>query len=594
MENLLIPGYTKRIPLKKNNYFLGLWCHKFTPQNIELNFEKKNTFKYHWEDRKKLSKDFNYLQSLNEKIIKKLAKVLNKIHSIDRSENYWRSICYPWLVIYTASLYDKYETYRLFLKKYKKKKFAFYKLEIEDEIRLNNNSNNFFNKASSNHQWNHFIFQKIFEYLKNKKIKALNKKNIFKNINLKPKTKSGLYFNNIRKKIILKNALRVNKILFEDFHFPRNEFLKINANNLLIPTKLKNFFEYNGKNFSRNETIRNLLSRHFKKENKINFYNFILENISKDLPMSYVEDFSDIRNQASSLPNKKKTIFTMHSIHNNDFFRIYVAEAMLKGSKLIISDHGGGLRKNLSMLEKNYYKKIATKRISWSKQLDKNFYLNLSPTIPIIKKKPKTEINENGFLTVVHYECSRYMTRVQSIPFLSDEIRNLRYLKKFLKNLKINIRNKTKYRLKEKSSINAQKIISNTFGRKIISKPSKKNSFHKALSESKLIVLTYPTTSFSEAMYLNVPSILICDSKTWEFNKLSLKIFNILVKNKIAFKNYEQANKHINQTWDNLGLWWKNKKTQSARRYYLKNFFNVKTNWYNQWQDYIKKIRTSK
>ena len=95
-------------------------------------------------------------------------------------------------------------------------------------------------------------------------------------------------------------------------------------------------------------------------------------------------------------------------------------------------------------------------------------------------------------------------------------------------------------------------------------------------------------------MYLNVPSILICDTKTWEFNKLSLKIFNILVKNKIAFKNYEQANKHINQTWDNLGLWWKNKKTQSARMYYLKNFFNVKTNWYNQWQDYIKKIRTSK
>ena len=47
------------------------------------------------------------------------------------------------------------------------------------------------------------------------------------------------------------------------------------------------------------------------------------------------------------------------------------------------------------------------------------------------------------------------------------------------------------------------------FGERYIDKVSIKNTFEKTILNSKLIIATYPQTAFSEAMYSNVPTILI-------------------------------------------------------------------------------------
>ena len=52
----------------------------------------------------------------------------------------------------------------------------------------------------------------------------------------------------------------------------------------------------------------------------------------------------------------------------------------------------------------------------------KNNHINLSPTLPIIEKKIRQKTTGTKF-TIVHAECSRYQTRVQSIPFFSDDLR---------------------------------------------------------------------------------------------------------------------------------------------------------------------------
>ena len=58
----------------------------------------------------------------------------------------------------------------------------------------------------------------------------------------------------------------------------------------------------------------------------------------------------------------------MHSIHYNDFFKVYIAETK-KFLKIILSDHGG-LKRKLNLID-DFHAKIADKKISWDTTLKK-------------------------------------------------------------------------------------------------------------------------------------------------------------------------------------------------------------------------------
>ena len=599
MKNYLIPAFIKGASLKRNHFFLGMWCHDFTKKNIFSNFEKYNTLTYHWKNKHKLTKDYKYLSRVNEKVLKKLSKNLNKIHKTNYKIIYWRTILYPWLSQYTSIIYDRWEVFRVFLNKHKNKKFYIYDVLPNNFKYISKNHEDFFLKSSSSHEWNHHIFKRTSIYLKSKKVipikkerKLVEKKYEYSDF----KEKSSL----IQKFIYLISrpisyfAFKYNYIIFESFFFPKKEYLKLCLNNNLIPTRYGNFFTYSGNYFNTDENKRLVLEKLFyKKKAKKDFMNFLLNNISQDLPKSYLENFDLLKYKASKLAKTKKIIFSMHGIHYNDFFKIYSAEAKKNGSKLILSDHGGGLKRKLNMID-NYHERIADKKISWDRTNKKSFFLKLSPTLPIITKVNENKKMNNGFFTIMYSECSRYQTRVQSIPFLNDDVEDFVSIIKLVKGLKSEIKNKLKFRLKTTLSINSEKIFSDLFGRRTVDTPSKHNSYYRSLINSKLVLLTYPTTSFSESMQLNVPTILVCKKETWQFEKSSLKMFNALKKNKIAFENFEEARKHINNSWDKVDLWWNHKKVKDARKKYLKNYFNVNVNWCDEWLNYMKLIKKSK
>ena len=94
-------------------------------------------------------------------------------------------------------------------------------------------------------------------------------------------------------------------------------------------------------------------------------------------------------------------------------------------------------------------------------------------------------------------------------------------------------------------------------------------------------------------MNSNTPTILIIKKENCFFSKSALSTFDELKKNKIAFEDFNEARIHINKYWDNINLWWESPDVQSSRKKYLRNFFNVKSNWYKEWSDYISYSQSS-
>ena len=64
--------------------FLGEWCKLFSQRPVWENLSYE-VIPYHWDDRKKLYRDYLSLKGLQEELLRELAEKLNEIHGVDYS-----------------------------------------------------------------------------------------------------------------------------------------------------------------------------------------------------------------------------------------------------------------------------------------------------------------------------------------------------------------------------------------------------------------------------------------------------------------------------------------------------------------------------
>ena len=213
---------------------------------------------------------------------------------------------------------------------------------------------------------------------------------------------------------------------------------------------------------------------------------------------------------------------------------------------------------------------MANKIVIWGEfnskyiKSDSAKFSKLSPTISLYKNKNPKGKN----CTIVSIERRKYTNKFdlslnfeQSIDFFNE-------LTHFANELSPEIKSNLKYRCKLPIEFYSAKKFAGIFGDRSIDPVTSKNTFKKTIINSKLIILTYPQTTFSEAMYSNVPTILILKKNLHFLTKKSLVLFDVLKKNKIAFEDFNEAKIHINENWKELDKWWKSNNVQFARNEY--------------------------
>lgn len=86
--------------------FLAEWCKLYERNHIwqDLDYE---VVPYHWDDRKKISNDYIYLENIYEHLLKILSDQLNKIHNVKFPRCYWRILIGPWLTYFIPIVFDR-------------------------------------------------------------------------------------------------------------------------------------------------------------------------------------------------------------------------------------------------------------------------------------------------------------------------------------------------------------------------------------------------------------------------------------------------------------------------------------------------------
>jgi putative transferase (TIGR04331 family) len=100
---------------------------------------------------------------------------------------------------------------------------------------------------------------------------------------------------------------------------------------------------------------------------------------------------------------------------------------------------------------------------------------------------------------------------------------------------------------------------------------------------SKLVVCTYPQTTFFEAMFSGNPVVLIYMEKYWELDSTYSDLIEQMKDAKIVFSSPTKAADHINSIWDNPMHWWESDEVISVRDSFFDYCGRVDGNWIDEW-----------
>ncbi len=279
---------------------------------------------------------------------------------------------------------------------------------------------------------------------------------------------------------------------------------------------------------------------------------------------------------------KKKIIVSNSDIFLSDVYRIWVATMCSKNSKLVINTHGGFIPEKYV----NYnIQKFANKHITWhSLNLNEN-EIQLTPLKLLGLKKRKID---KKYLSIIDIELSRYQFRMNAIPTPSEIQLEYNILYNFIKNLEPKIKNKIKYRVMQNFGWNFKKKFEKKFGK---NKIDNSKNLNELISCSKILLHKYPSTPFTESIYLDTPSVLLYRKDSWRFNPAYDYMIKKLENSKILFYDPLKLSEHLNDIWENVDNWWNSKEVQKTLDDIKNNIIKSNKNWSSEYQNFFDKLK---
>lgn len=542
MKNIQLTNLSNNFN-KRAKYKLGTWCVNYKNYNDNRN----KIIDYHWNNRKKLYKDYFYLKRLKKKILVLLTDKLNRFHKSKNNIRYWQILLDPYLSYIISTFFDRWEIIGSL-----KEKYFYVNYDFKNKNLVFEDTEDFINNIISNDYVNQFIFQEIIKFRSDKKL------NIYKNINInKVKKKKNKKYT---KKSFLKEIFaKRNKVLFFDTYFNSKSFTELNLKLKQLPLnlKVKDIFHKEKTNKKINFSFRkNLLSK-FKAKNE--FENFLKIKIGEYLLKDVIEDYSSNLEKVYQLELKPKIIISsgMHSY--SPIFKQWIACSTKKNIKFFIAEHGGSLPEPSHFFD--YEEEISNKVLTWHKSfLNKQFQL---PAQKLIYQK-KIDYKKNKKCLLITNRVTRYSFRAEFYPLTGNNFNLINFYKKVFRKLHPDIKHHTLIKLHPYDNDtfwNNKKIFINFAEKKRVITDVEIKKLYKKI---KLAICLYPETTFAETITMNIPTILIYPKNIYETHFKTKKIIDKMKKEKIIFNDADVALNHINKIWKDPSKWWEEKNLQNV------------------------------
>jgi putative transferase (TIGR04331 family) len=572
--------------------FLGEWCKKYKSRELPKHCSTK-ALEFHWDDREKLARDYCYLEALHSSLIESLGKSLNQLHGEANSKRYWQLLLDPWLMSYISVVFDRWESLRLVYDSHEKLHVTF----LSDGTELNPPYayQDFVDSAAFSDYWNHAFYQRIIshKYLNATSVSWLSNARDLPNEGAKVSKYKDINLRNILDGLIhriFKSHLKSGKVILIGTTFQVFELLQLFLSIKQIPIHdpLYRFRLSIKENYSPakiNPGLRSKIKINFRSSSE--FEEFLKICLPKDLPYFLIEGFKDLKSRAKSVDLNPRLIVTGTSHWGDVFAKMWFAEHIAKGGELLTLEHGGSLPPAKEQF--NFESDISDLRASWFLPHHQK-HIQMPPP-KVVRSLPdflsffKNLISIRKYCMLVANECPRWVYRAHFYPMANQWSSSFQMVLDLYEQLDVSV--KEKFRVKPyPSSVgwDTRQRFSDALG---IKKLYRGKSLRKAYMSSRIIICSYPETTFSEAMATDIPTVLVYPEFLYELNDVAIPLFRILKEAKILFNDAREASGHINTIWDNPNIWWDSAETIFARSEFRRQALNIESGWLKKWANLL-------
>jgi putative transferase (TIGR04331 family) len=542
------------------------------------NNDNYKVFPYHWNNKNKFHSDYTYLNNLYDRLLLSFTEKLNFIHGVSYSQIYWRIIIGPWLINYIAILFDKHEQISIFINQ--NKDFTTVDLDVSFEDIQPLDYLDFIDKIQLD-EWNYYIYINILKelypnnnYLKvsyDKKYKITKERVVHKNYKEK--------FKNLFDIIISRLSFNKN-YFFHTAYFNVKRYILLNISLGQIPQNNEHYFTYTTR-YNLNKSLRiGLLGLDYKNQ----FEKYIDKFIFKDIPISYLENYKNISNFIDKIKINPKNILSANSYWSNDIFKVWLAKMKYHDCKIFILDHGGAFP--LLYSSYNHEEIISDNFIIWFIPYSKYYYKQVQLPANKLNKILTPDFN-GSFCSYIGFESVRYGYKLCSQPMNIQVLYHFDDSLKLYNGLKDSIKEFFLVRpYTEMGWMTKQRYIDILGNEKVVS--DEQQNYNSFIKNSKLVICSYPQTTFTESMISGIPTILFYNPIYNESVHESQFLIKILLDANIIFHCPNKAAIHINNIWDKIDEWWLSEKVVNARSLFFQIAIKGDQNFIKEWYKFLK------
>lgn len=538
--------------------FLGEWCRLYDKESAWKNRDAQ-VAEYHWDDRSKLYRDYEYLRDLYEILLAELATQLNRIHGEERSVRYWRIIVGPWLGFFLQILFDRWAMLDTVAKE---ADLLGVRTMTYDQASLVPNDMTAFIPMILSDQWNDALYGQVLQHMDfPAEIVQLGRV-------AKPDYATGFSVNarTAFKRKLAKMLSSITGVFSRDReYFFISSYLGL-KNELLLQLKLgqipKLWRAFTVPVAPFNETAREwTLPGNSDKP----FEDIARKLIPQYLPVAYLEGYGRVLEQVQHLPwpRHPKTVFTSVSHNADDVFKAWAADCAEKGIPIVIGQHGGTYGTSLWNFTEDHQLAICDRFLSWGWS-----YPGADSIVPVgnfktFGKSVKRHAPDTALLIQTVVPQQSY--HLYSVPaaagqwcsYFNDQCRFVHALQNRLhKVLSVRLYPQDFRYCQKQRWHDAFPDVQVDDG----SVP-----MQSVLERTRICISTYNATTYLESMSLNIPTIMYWNPEHWELNDHARPFFDRLEAIGIFHRTPESAAEQLNRVWDDVDSWWESTEVRAVR-----------------------------
>ena len=304
--------------------------------------------------------------------------------------------------------------------------------------------------------------------------------------------------------------------------------------------------------------------------------NCVRSLILRLIPRCYLEDYQTINHLADEIhwPKNPKFICTASDFDSNDFFKIWSAKKVERGTPYYVIQHGNNFESSRYTIAPEI--EYSDRYITWGW----NHKANCAPGFVVrgtVRRSDKYK--KSGTLLIMAAFLKSETGAETKVEWNSLQISEQ---KKFLKLLNSEVQEKIVFRIL-KHDLRLPETLKSWkdffAGAKIdFSIESSDRSLRKSLMRSRVAVFAYYSTGFLETLATERPAICFWQNELNGFENAVIEDFRLLERVGLIHFTPESAASHLNRHWDDILLWWNEPEVERVRRDFANKYARYSNN----------------